>query len=71
MTREEYINEFKQFDAQEQQEIMMTLMPDFCRNMLGNPVQMQNMMQMCSSMAGGSFMTGEWKMPPFRQGANR
>lgn len=71
MTREEYIKEFMKFTTQEQQEILRALLPNFCQNMMSNPAQMQEMMQMCSSMMGGSFKAGEWKIPPFWKGANR
>lgn len=71
MTSEEFIMEFKKLNLHEQQKIMKVLMQDFCRNIKSNPAQMQEMMQMCSSMMDASAMTGEWKMPPFRQGVKR
>ena len=71
MTQEEYIEQFKKFTLQEQQDIMAELVPDFCQTMMSNPAQMQNMMQRCSPMMGSSFMPKTWGMPLFERGTDK
>lgn len=71
MTRKEFVNQFRKLNPQEQRKIIAELMPDFCQTMMNHPAQMQDMMQRCSQMMGGSFMSKNWEMPPVGKGARQ
>jgi len=71
MNHKEYIKEFKKFTLQEQQEIMQTLMPDFCQIIMSISAQIKNLMQMCSQMIISSFMSKNLTMLLFGKEADK
>lgn len=53
MTAEEFEKEFLAMSEEDQMKVVRTIMPVFCRGMMGNPARMREMFSLITEECGG------------------